>query len=120
MSFSDSFSKSRILFVSLLFNVVMLSALLSLTYSTQSAQKSKEEVMMERITIIEQAKDSKDPTVVAMVQSIKDDIEREREQEQARLKSWEESWEENRDLGMMVLIGMLMCGGILFWCLSLD
>lgn len=50
-------------------------------------KKSNEQIMMERIVILEKAKDSTDPAVLAMAKSIQEEIAKEQEQkEQSRIE----------------------------------
>lgn len=81
-------------------------------------KKSNEQIMMERIIILEKAKDSTDPTVLAIAQSVKAEIAKEQEQkEQSRIEKEKRDkfLEENPKLPMILLMGMLACLGFLAW-----
>lgn len=85
---------------------------------TQDISKSNEELAMERIAILEKAKGSTDPTIIAIADEIKEEVaKKQAAKEQARVEKEEKDkfLEENPKLPMILLMGMLACLGFLAW-----
>lgn len=74
-----------------LFLIFIIIAIFSSMIMTALTHKSKEEVMAERIVILEQAKDSTDPAVLTMAKSIQEEIAKEQEEKEQRDKFFEEN-----------------------------
>lgn len=91
---------------------------LTLIFTQDIASKSNEELAMERIAILEKAKDSTDPTIIAIADEIKEEVAKEQAaKEQARVEreKRDKFLEENPKLPMILLMGMLACLGFLAW-----
>lgn len=81
------------------FLIFIIIAIFSSMVITALTHKSKEEVMAERIVILEKAKDSTDPAVLEMAKSIQEEVAKEQEQkEQSRIEKEQRDkfFEENK------------------------
>lgn len=108
MSATSSSNSLNIILIMAIFS----SIIISLTYQS----KSKEEVMAERIVILEKAKDSTDPAVLAMAKSIQEEITKEQEQkEQSRIaKEQRDKFFEENKLAIVIAVVIFNILAMLF------